>query len=188
MKKFLAILVSATTAVSLAGCTININTPTNPESSSEQAASQFSASDLMFAQMMIPHHEQAVEMATLAETRAKSNAVIMLAAEIKDEQAPEIAQMNGWLTSAGVSADGGGHMGHDMGGGMLSEAEMAKLEAASGEIFDRLFLQGMIAHHEGAIQMAQMIINSKNSEAKALAEAIVKSQSKQIEYMKELLG
>lgn len=190
MKRVFSVLIAAAAAASLAGCTININPPSSPESSNEQQSSQFSSSDLMFAQMMIPHHEQAVEMSTLAETRAKSNAVIILASEIKAEQAPEIAQMQTWLEQAGVSNDDDGHMnhmGHDM-GGMLTEAELQRLAEATGEEFDRLFLLGMIAHHEGAIDMAQMIVNSKNPEAKSLAKSIIESQTKQIEYMKELLG
>ena len=139
----------------------------------------------MFAQMMIPHHQQAVEMSTLAETRASSAEVKKLAAQIKAEQAPEIAQMTKWLTDSNSPTS----MGHDMGmNGMLDDDQMRALEAASGAEFDRLYLQGMIEHHKGAIQMAQMVINSSNAEAKALGTAIVDSQSKQIQYMESLLS
>ena len=139
----------------------------------------------MFAQMMIPHHQQAVDMGTLAETRASNPVVKKLAAEIKSEQAPEINQMKKWLTSSGSSMT----MDHDMGmGGMLTDDEMETLKAASGAKFDHLYLVDMIAHHEGAIHMAQMVVDSDNPEAKALGEAIIKSQTKQIEYMKTLLA
>lgn len=150
-----------------------------------QNNSQFSGTDIMFAQMMIPHHQQAVDMGTLAETRAQSPEVKALAAKIKAEQAPEIAQMKGWLKAANAPTE----MGHNMGmGGMLSDAQMSALKNATGAAFDRLYLEGMIGHHEGAIQMAQMVTNSNNAEAKAMANAIVESQTKQITYMKELLS
>jgi uncharacterized protein (DUF305 family) len=148
-------------------------------------ASGFSSADLMFAQMMIPHHQQAVDMGTLAETRASDPAVKELAAKIKAEQAPEIAQMSAWLADANSSSG----MDHNMAmGGMLSDSEMAALTDAEGAAFDKLFLTAMIEHHKGAIQMAQMIIDSNNAEAAALAKAITSSQTEQIAYMEELLA
>jgi uncharacterized protein (DUF305 family) len=108
-----------------------------------------------------------------------------LAAKIKAEQAPEITQMKGWLESAGASLD----MGHDMGmGGMLTDADMTALKNAKGAAFDRLYLEGMIGHHKGAIHMAQMVVDSSNGEANALGNAIIDSQTKQITYMESLLG
>ena len=146
-------------------------------------ASGFSSSDIMFAQMMIPHHQQAVDMGTLAETRASNPKVKELAAQIKSEQAPEILQMKAWLTASGSGMD----MGHEMGmNGMLSEAEMTALANAKGFKFDVLYLDGMISHHEGAIAMAKDVLDSKNSEVKKLAEQIVKTQTEQISYIKEL--
>jgi uncharacterized protein (DUF305 family) len=150
-----------------------------------QNSSKFSDMDIMFAQMMIPHHQQAVDMGNLAESRASSPEVRALALQIRDEQAPEIEQMKGWLADANAS----GHMGHDMGmDGMLSDDEMAELAAATGAEFDRLFVRGMIAHHEGAIQMATMIVDSNNAEANALGDAIVKSQTAQVATLTELLA
>lgn len=139
----------------------------------------------MFMQMMIPHHQQAVDMGTLAETRASNAEVKALAAAIKAEQDPEIAQMTKWLEEAGASM----HMGHNMSmDGMLTEEQMTELENASGAEFDRLFVQGMILHHEGAIEMAKSILNSKSPSVRALGEAITASQTEQIALMKELLG
>ena len=146
---------------------------------------QFSSTDIMFAQMMIVHHQQAVDMGTLAETRASSAEVKALAAEIKAEQAPEITQMKGWLEAANAPTEMGHHMGM---GGMLTDAEMAALRNATGAEFDRLYLEGMIDHHEGAIRMALMVTDSNNAEARALGKAIIESQTKQITYMKELLS
>ena len=148
-------------------------------------SSSFSGADIMFAQMMIPHHQQAVDMGTLAETRALSPEVKALAAKIKAEQAPEIEQMKGWLTDANASLD----MGHDMGmGGMLSDSQMKTLENAKGSAFDKLYLEGMISHHKGAIHMAQMVVDSNNAEASALGNAIIDSQTKQITFMESLLA
>lgn len=178
-------LVGLVGSLSLTGCTINIGTPNNGGSHMmEQNNSKYSSTDVMFAQMMIPHHQQAVDMGTLAETRASNLEVKALAAQIKNEQDPEITQMKGWLTEANAGME----MGHEMHmGGMLTDSEFAELKAATGTAFDKLYLQGMIKHHEGAIDMAQMVLTSKNPEAKALGEAIVSSQTKQITYMKELL-
>jgi uncharacterized protein (DUF305 family) len=108
-----------------------------------------------------------------------------LAQQIKDAQSPEIEQMQGWLAAAGASED----MGHDMGmDGMLSDTEMAELAAATGTARDKLFLSGMIAHHEGALQMTHMIENSANAEAAALAEAIITGQTAEIAVMQQMLS
>jgi uncharacterized protein (DUF305 family) len=187
-----AVLISS---VALAGCTINLGSSDSDKNSgmmgnngmmgNSSSSSTFSGSDIMFAQMMIPHHQQAVDMGTLAETRALSPEVKALAAKIKSEQSPEITQMKGWLKDANASMD----MGHDMGmGGMLSDSQMKALENAKGAEFDKLYLQGMIAHHQGAIHMAQMVVDSTNAEAKALGKAIIDSQTKQISYMESLLA
>lgn len=177
-------------ALALTGCTINVGgTGTNGMMNdsmmgNNQSASDFSGQDIMFAQMMIPHHQQAVDMSTLAETRSTNPEILALAAQIKNAQAPEIQQMTTWLDSAGAGMD----MGHDMGmGGMLSQEQMSALENAQGAEFDKLYLEGMIAHHEGAIEMASMIIDSNNSEAQELGDAIITSQAEEIAQMKKML-
>lgn len=148
------------------------------------AANNFQGSDVMFAQMMIPHHEQAVQISDLALKISKNAEVLKLAAEIKDAQSPEILQMTSWLNQANAALE----MGHSMGmGGMLSDSEIKTLESATGKNFDILFLNGMIAHHEGAIQMAIMVKDSANADVKALGESITKSQAAQILVMKEML-
>ena len=149
--------------------------------------SQMVGSDAMFLQMMIPHHEQAVVMSDLALSISKDADVLKLAKQIKDAQAPEIIKMQGWLTDAGLSEDPGHSMGDGM-GGMLSDSELSALKVSTGKAFDKLFLAGMIAHHEGAIHMVMMIENSPNSEIKNLGQAIIKSQSAEIDLMKELLN
>jgi uncharacterized protein (DUF305 family) len=174
-------------ALLLTGCTINIGGTGMNDSmmGNSESTSGFSSNDIMFAQMMIPHHQQAVDMSTLAETHTTNPEILALAKQIKDAQAPEIKQMTSWIESSGAGMD----MGHDMGmGGMLTDEQMTALSNASGAEFDKLYLQGMIAHHEGAIQMAQMIVGSNNAEAKELAAAIISSQTAEIEKMKTLLA
>ena len=139
----------------------------------------------MFAQMMIPHHKQAIEMSALAQTRSSNPEIVALADQITAAQGPEIEQMTGWLTSAGASMD----MGHSMHmDGLLSDEQMSALEKASGADFDRLYLEGMIGHHEGAVTMAAMVVGSQNAEAAALGASIVSSQTEEIAYMKQLLS
>lgn len=166
MKKILMMLLP----MLLAGCV-----------SANNAASEFSGNDLMFAAMMVPHHEQAIEMSEMALTKSTNPEVIELATEIKNAQSPEIAEMKSW-----GDLRMGSHMGHSM-DGMLSDDEMAALNNASGEEFDRLFLEGMIKHHEGAIEMAEMVVDSQNTRASTLGKAIIETQKLEIARMKELL-
>jgi uncharacterized protein (DUF305 family) len=175
-----AMLLAAT--MSLTACASSQNMPMGQEFSE---SAEFSNADIMFAQMMIPHHQQALDMSELALQLAQSPELLDLATQIRDEQDPEIAQMRSWLASAGASEDMG-HASHGM-DGMLTEEQMAQLLSATGADFERLFLEGMIGHHEGAIAMAQMVLDSNNPEVQALAEAIVSSQQTQIDYMKTLL-
>jgi uncharacterized protein (DUF305 family) len=178
--------VSLISAFALTGCSASPVLEHNHDmtSTSSEMMSTMSEGDVMFAQMMIPHHEQAINMSTLAETRSQNADVLALARQIKATQAPEISQMTSWLTRAGAPMT----MGHDMGDdGMLSEEEIAALSNASGVEFDKLYLSGMIAHHEGAIKMAQNVQRSTNSEVKTLSDAIIASQTAEIEKMKLLL-
>ena len=150
-------------------------------------ATGFSATDIMFALMMIPHHQQAIDMSDLALEKTTNSDVRELAEQIRDAQAPEIELMEGWLDQAVARMPMGGGMGMGM-GGMLSDADMAELANATGAEFDRLYLEGMITHHEGAIWMTQMILDSRNTEVRALGEAIVESQTAEIVLMKQMLG
>jgi uncharacterized protein (DUF305 family) len=167
---------------------------TQPTPSNQPSAS-FNGIDVMFAQMMIMHHQQAVDMANLAETRAANAQVKQLAAQIKAAQAPEIATMTKWLTAWGEPPMTSS--GNDMGGmpgmdhsmpGMMSDADMAKLKAASGKVFDKQFLQMMIDHHKGAIEMARTAQpNGSNADAKALAARIIQTQQTEIDTMQKTL-
>lgn len=186
----------------LAGCSDSGSTSDgaagSSSSSEESPASEnatFNDADVAFVQMMIPHHRGALEMAQLANGRAENPDVRDLAGRIEDAQQPEIETMTDWLEEWGESVpeeDDGGMSGMDHGGmdmeGM-SEADMADLEAASGAEFDRMFLQMMIEHHRGAVDMAQTEVeDGTNPDAVQLAEDIVASQTAEIDEMETLLS
>ncbi|MEV5881350.1 DUF305 domain-containing protein [Streptomyces sp. NPDC052020] len=166
------------------------------------------AQDVAFAQGMIPHHRQALDMARLAAGRTASAEVEDLAARIEKAQEPEIATMTGWLRSWGEevpksaeSLPGTGHSGHSGGSGhsgdsghagmpgMMDGADMEKLEKATGEDFDRMFLTMMIEHHKGAVEMAAAEKEKgAYGPAQALADEIVTAQNAEIAQMERLLG
>lgn len=179
-------IVASLLAVVLTGC-VTVNVPESPVEPTS-SASTFSATDVMFAQMMIPHHQQAIDMSNLALATSTDPDIIALATEIKAAQGPEIDQMTRWLNEAGASVNGGDHAGHMNMGGMLSEQEMTLLSNSVGAEFDRLFLEGMILHHEGAIMMARMIQDSTRDEVQALNLAITTTQREEIELMQGLLA
>jgi uncharacterized protein (DUF305 family) len=156
--------------------------------SSASAPAGHNSQDVMFAQMMIPHHRQAIVMAEQAATRASSPEVKKLAAQIEHAQGPEIQKMTGWLKAWGVAVPSGDmKMGH--GDGMMSERDMKKLGTLSGKDFDKAFLQMMIKHHQGAVTMARTEQASGSfADAKALADSIVTSQSAEITTMRHLLA
>lgn len=166
--------------------------------SATPAAGEHNAADTMFAQMMIPHHAQAVEMndVMLAKKDVPAN-VTALAEKIKAAQAPEIEMMTGWLKgwNEPTAAPGGHDMsthGSGMGsgmGGMMSDGDMKKLDAAQGTEAAKLFLTQMTAHHQGAIMMAKTEESTgRKPDAIALAKAIVTAQQKEIQEMKDLLA
>ena len=159
------------------------------DSSSSPAASAFNSDDVMFAQLMIPHHEQAVEMSDdlLAKTDVDP-AIVDLATRIKAAQAPEITTMQAWLRDWDATEGGMADMDHGM-GGMMSNDDMMALQDASGADAGALYLTQMIMHHEGAIMMAEDELNDgSNADALALAEAIVTSQSAEIAVMNDLMA
>ncbi|CAB4612129.1 MAG: DUF305 domain-containing protein [Actinobacteria bacterium] len=163
------------------------------------ATANFNATDVGFAQGMIPHHAQAVEMADMAIATSTNADVLALAKQIKAAQNPEIETMTGWLQGWGQavpstsSMAGGGHDMTNMSGmmmdGMMSDADMKRLESSTGTAFDRLWLELMIQHHEGAVRMSQdELADGKNPDAKALAQAIITSQQAEISKMNALLA
>ena len=141
--------------------------------------------EIMFAQGMMPHHQQAIEMSNMALKNGASSEVKKLAKGIIASQGKEISQLKYWLTATKSSMA----MGHDMGmGGMLTKNDLIALKKLKGSKFDAAFLKAMIAHHEGALEMVLMLDRTKNSEAKKIAMDIRAGQSDEIILMKKLLA
>jgi len=158
------------------------------ETPAVSAAQPGDPGDIMFAQMMIPHHQQAVEMADMALANPDTSPFVRdLAGRIQAAQQPEIDQMMGWLATWGV-ADmgemGDMDMGHGGMPGMMTAEQMDSLQAAKGADFNKLWLKMMIEHHQGAIEMAEDVLATTNStEVAALARAITQAQQGEIEQM-----
>ena len=158
---------------------------------SEQSAADFNEADVLFAQMMIAHHQQAVEMAELAVDQAESQEVKDLAADIEAAQAPEIETMTSWLETWGESVDMGGMDMREMDDmqGMMSDEQMASLETASGAEFDEMFLTQMREHHVGAVMMAEEELETGQfPEALELAQTVIDTQQAEIEEIDRLLA
>lgn len=145
--------------------------------------------DVTFLQMMYPHHEQAVDMADLVPTRSQNQQVLDLAANIKKAQDPEMTQISALLQHLGKPAPSAdASMGHGM-PGIMSPEQMSSLAALSGPDFDRMWLEMMINHHTGAIDMAETEqATGTNPEAKKLANSIISAQQSEIDQMKAILG
>lgn len=162
--------------------------------SSQAASTTRNAADAQFAQMMIVHHEGAIEMAELAIDAASTDEVKALGERIAAAQQPEIDQMTAWLRAWGergppdMSHAGMDHRGMDM-DGMDQAGAMTDLERQSGAGFDRRFLELMIAHHAGAIEMSEAeLARGRNADALALARTIIDAQTAEIAEMTNLLG
>jgi uncharacterized protein (DUF305 family) len=210
VKVWLAGTISAVAVVAAAvGCSDNgtgqqagseATTPATsaaPATSATRQARPHNEADVMFAHHMIPHHQQAIEMSDiLLEKSDIDQRVIDLAVEIKGAQGPEIEQMQAWLKQWGnppMPPMPSGHMGGDDHGsagmaGMVSDADMAALRDAQGVDAAKLFLTHMIAHHEGAIDMAQEEVNEgRFSDAVQMARTIVIMQQREVKTMREIL-
>ena len=184
----LAVVVTAAIALSACGGGEESAAP-GATSSTVSASPTFNDADAAFAQGMIPHHSQAVEMATIALQQSSNPAILDLAGRIQGAQDPEIAQMRGLLTTWGQEEMSPDMEGMDMGSaaGMMDETEMSALSAATGSEFDALFVDMMIRHHEGAIATANAVLaDGTDPEVRALAEAIVSAQEGEIAEMRAL--
>ncbi|MGP4001747.1 DUF305 domain-containing protein [Streptomyces sp. 8N706] len=199
IRRAAAVAAAGTVAITLAACGAGGDSSaghdghtrtTQPSASASVSQGQHNAADVSFAQGMIPHHRQAVEMAELAVSRAASEQVKRLAGEIRKAQDPEIRTMSGWLTSWGeqVPQAGGSseHAGHSM-SGMMTAEEMKELQGVSGKAFDTAFLRMMVKHHEGAVEMARTEQKAgAHQPAKDMAGAIIASQTAEITEMNKL--
>ena len=172
----------------------------------------FTAADVAFMQHMILHHAQAVEMVELLTRRGADPTVALLGRRIALSQEAEIALMRGWLTERGqplamAGMDHGGHAGMDHGAhgaqgaasddtpvmaGMLTPRQMRTLASAEGSAFDRLFLTGMIQHHQGALDMVATLMETPDAAQDTLLSdftaSVVADQSAEILRMRSLLS
>lgn len=153
------------------------------------SASSVAMADQMFVVMMIPHHEQAIEMSDVVLAKEGVDPrVVQLAERIKAAQGPEIELMEGWLDDWGVPHDPDASRGMDHGDGMMSEADMTALREADGSEASRLFLEQMIVHHEGAVEMARSALaDGQDADVLALAQRVIDDQTAEIAEMQQLL-
>ncbi|EKX68469.1 DUF305 domain-containing protein [Streptomyces ipomoeae] len=168
----------------------------SPTASAEATTAAHNDQDVSFAQGMIPHHQQAIQMSKMAVTQASSAEVKDLASRIEKAQDPEIKTMSGWLKAWGEDVpssmpgmDHGGHSGSSDMPGMMDTEDMDKLMKASGKDFDTMFLTMMVEHHEGAVEMATTEKEKgRYGPAKKMADDIITAQNAEIEEMNKLLG
>ena len=184
-------------ALMLAACgsddPASTNTTTAAQAAGESTnATALNAADVEFAQGMIAHHEQAIEMAEIAldPNIGASPEVVDLATRIKGAQDPEVQKMTAWLTAAGEPVMIDSTEGHDMSSmdGMMTAEQMDAMSASTGTEFDTMWLEMMIAHHQGAISQSQTVkANGSNTDVLALADQIITAQQAEITEMQALL-
>ena len=187
---------TGTSAETAAPATAAPETPSTTSASEEPIAEEHNDADVMFAQMMVPHHEQAVEMSeTLLAKEEVPAEVADFAQQVIDAHGPEIERMNAMLEAWGQEPmmESGGMEGMDHGSGagmsgMMSEEDMQALEDAQGTEASRLYLEQMTAHHEGAVEMARdQVEQGQNPQAVALAQDVIEAQEAEITEMEGLL-
>jgi uncharacterized protein (DUF305 family) len=204
MRKYLlGISAAAIVALAVAGCgsgdTGTRSTDSGTSTSAENTGqAEHNDQDVAFAQGMIPHHQQAVDMAKMAAEKATNPQVKDLASRIEGAQDPEIQQLTGMLDQWDASMPGmsdtpttssmpGMDHGDMSGDGMMTDQEMQQLETAMGADFDRMWVQMMTKHHQGAVAMAKTELEQgESSGAKALAKKIVDAQEAEITEMQGL--
>lgn len=196
-----AVAAATVLGLSLAGCSgdTTSSTPPAPTSSAAQPGAVSNDIDVTFVQEMYPHHAQALDMATMVEGRTTTPAVVQLATAIKGAQQPEMDTMTTLLktwnkpapstaTKMPASMPGMDHTGDGM-PGMMSDAGMSALAGLSSTAFDQKWLTMMVAHHQGAIDMANTELQGgSNPEAKQLATSIIDAQKTEIQRMNVLLA
>lgn len=195
LRRHAAPTIALALVVSLAACgsdDSSADTAAVDSSTGSVASVALNAADIEFAQGMIAHHEQAIEMAEIAldPNVGASPEVVALATRIKGAQDPEVELMTGWLTAAGKPVAMDASEGHDMSSmeGMMTAEQMDAMAAMTGADFDQTWLQMMIAHHEGAISQSQTVkANGSNADVLALADTIINAQQAEITEMQALL-
>lgn len=200
MKKITSVALSAialvSVGVSLTGCgqqSASTQTTGPTPTASVAVSLQFNAQDASFVSMMIAHHQQAIEMSDIILAKSGVPAdVTALATQIKQAQGPEIELMQTWLAAWGVPAVTSAPMDlseHSMDHGIMTDDQLSELKQANGAVAGRIYLEQMIAHHEGAVEMSKQELQSgENPQAKALAQQIIDSQTAEIAQMRSMLA
>jgi uncharacterized protein (DUF305 family) len=188
----MAVCAAGLIAAGLAACGSNTDHSGSATSTTSDEVNPRNASDVAFAENMIPHHRQAMELADMVSDHSENKAVIAMADNISAQQQPEVTALSALMAQWNESSFDGG-ASHDSHGtmdmqGMVDDATMTKLQTLTGPAFDTLWLQSMIGHHEGAIAMAKAeIANGKNTDMIAMAKNIVAMQQLEINQMKQIL-
>ncbi len=204
--RLFAVLAALATAIFMTACSNSSDTATDNGHADHAQTEEtitvtgepagFNSEDIAFATNMIPHHEQALELSALVPERSTNPELLALAEQIAGAQEPEINTMKAFLVqwkenpedSHDGHGDDSGHVDHSQMAGMVDEATMTRLEGLSGPEFDTLWLESMIAHHEGAVEMAEdELAGGANVDAKALAQTIIDAQQAEIAQMQGML-
>jgi uncharacterized protein (DUF305 family) len=170
------------------------NRTISAEAATDLSKVQATEADIKFMQGMIGHHAQALEMTALIPERTSKREMLLLGQRISVSQEDEIEMMKTWLRARGaeIPSEHAHHMPGGMMPGMLTDAQMAELAAAKGEAFDRLFLQGMIQHHQGALDMVDELFKTPGAGQEgginAFAADVDSDQRMEINRMRALLG
>ncbi len=181
------IVFATAAAIPACGGTAEHGTHVSSTAAAGQQDPQHNDNDITFAENMIPHHQQAIDLAALVPDRSSNPAVIKMAAAIAAQQEPEVNALRAMLVQWQVNSTGNSH--HAMGQGMVDDATMARLKTLKGAEFDTLWLQSMIAHHQGAIEMAKAeITQGQDPDMIAMANNIVVVQQDEIGQLKQILG
>jgi uncharacterized protein (DUF305 family) len=194
LRRLATVSITLALATTLAACGSDESSVSDTTTATGSTASaEMNEADVEFAQGMIAHHEQAIEMAEIAldPSRGASPEVVDLATRIQGAQDPEVQLMTAWLTAAGEPVAMDTSEGHDMSSmpGMMTAEQMDEMASLTGAAFDTVWLEMMIAHHEGAVSQSETVKREgSNPDVLALADAIIAAQQGEIDEMKALLG
>jgi uncharacterized protein (DUF305 family) len=176
-------------ALILSSCGGSTGSDATSHSSAPSSAGQamvHNMDDVMFAQHMIPHHQQAVDMATMVPSHTTNEALRVVAIHIKTDQRAEISLLTDFLNRWGEPLAGHEPMTMD---GMVDHDTMSQLESLNGSAFDTLWINAMIAHHQGAIRMAEAeLTHGQNPDARKMAQQIITAQKREISYMTDMIS
>jgi uncharacterized protein (DUF305 family) len=154
------------------------------------ASTSHNTADIAFAQKMIPHHQQAVEMSAMVPGHSTNHGLVVMAKHIQLDQQAQIDTLTELLEQWGVPVGRQGHKHGDMAvDGMVDQATINQLPSLSGEAFDALWIRSMVTHHRGAVSMAsEEIAAGENPDAVRMAKIIVTTQQREIAYLNHLLA